>query len=234
MNDQTKKDNSSMEAGSFVEQKIKKWAEQKKNEEEKPSPVSVITISREPGAKCPEICEAVATLTGFELYHGEIISKIAQSADISASVVKTVEKERYSGIEDFIASIVDDKYLWPGIYLEHLMKVISVIAKHGSAVIVGRGANFILPQKENLRIRLVAPIDVRIKHTAQTYGVSEKEAKKRILKRESKRTAFIQESFHEKIADPTHYDLVLNTATLSTKSAAEIIVKALEAKNASF
>ena len=31
----------------------------------------------------------------------------------------------------------------PGIYLEHLMNVVGVFAKHGHAVIVGRGADFL-------------------------------------------------------------------------------------------
>jgi hypothetical protein len=61
---------------------------------------------------------------------------------MGASVIESLEKERLSGIEDFIATLVSRRYLWPEMYLEQLMKVISVIGKHGRAVIAGRGANF--------------------------------------------------------------------------------------------
>ena len=38
------------------------------------------------------------------------------------------------------------------IYIRHLTKAVAVIAKLGNAIILGRGANFLLPEALNVRI----------------------------------------------------------------------------------
>ena len=106
--------------------------------------------------------------------------------------------------------------------------MVSVIGQHGRAVIVGRGANFILPIKERYSIRVVAALDVRIQNIASEYGVSLNDAKKRILKRESRREAFVKHSFDAKLGDPHNYDLIINTEKLSIKSAVNAVIGAIE------
>ena len=148
---------------------------------------------------------------------------MAESAEISRDVVQTVEKERYHGIQDFISSLIDKQYLHPDIYLRHLMNVIHVIACHGKAVIVGRGANFILPSEIRFSIRIIAPEEIRIRNIMKRYEVSEDESKHRILNRESKRTAFVCQSFHKDIADPLAYDMVINTEKIDLETAVRSI-----------
>lgn len=92
-----------------------------------------------------------------------------------------MEKHRMTGIQDFISSLVNDRYLWPGVYLDHLMKVIAAIASHGNAVIIGRGANFLIPQENRLSVRVIAPFDCRVKNVAKEFGVNEEEAKRRVI-----------------------------------------------------
>ena len=131
------------------------------------------------------------------------------------SVIETIEKERMSGIEDFISSLVNDRYLWPGVYLEHLMQVVASIASHGNAVIVGRGANFLIPPENRLSIRMIAPFETRVENVSNTYGVTPEEAKRRVINRENKRAAFIRQSFNANVANPDNYDLVINTQRLN-------------------
>lgn len=212
----------------FIKSIVTKWDSSRNDITEKDiRRISVITISSEPGSRGQIISEALAKLLDYHLFNRDIIKEIADSADISTSVIESIEKERLSGIEDFIASIVNKRYLWPGVYLEHLMRVVSVIGKHGNAVIVGRGANFILPPKERLSVRIVSPIDVRIRNIAGLYNVSEEEAKKRVNMREARRKAFIRKSFNADVSDPLNYDLVINTEYISFESAIEIIRSAL-------
>jgi len=101
--------------------------------------------------------------------------------------------------------------LWPGVYLDHLMKVVAAIASHGDAVIVGRGANFLIPPEDRMSIRVIAPFDIRVKNVAKTYGVTRDEAKRRVINRENRRAAFIRQSFNADVANPKNYDLVINT-----------------------
>ena len=212
----------------FVKDQIKKWERfypgKDKIEETR---IPVITISKEPGAGGNLLAQEIAERLDLDLFNRDIIKEIAESAKISASVIETLEKERLSGVEDFISSLVNKHYLYPGLYLEHLMKVVCTIAEHGRAVIVGRGANFILPPKKRFSVRMVAPLEVRIKNIARRFGVSDDEAKRRIIQRESRRRAFVRQSFNADISDPIHYDLTINTGNLSMTSAVEAVIGAV-------
>jgi cytidylate kinase len=101
--------------------------------------------------------------------------------------------------------------MYPGDYLRHLMKVMGTIARHGRAVVVGRGANFILPADKQFSVRVICPQEERVKNVARTFDVSLEAARHRVIRRESRRRAFVRQSFNADISDPLHYDMVLNT-----------------------
>ena len=212
----------------FVKDQVKKWesmhpAKGRKEEAQIP----VITVSMQPGASGSVVARKIAEHLNFDFFHRDIIKGIAESAKISDSVVETLEKERLSGVEDFISSLVNKQYLYPGLYLEHLMQVVCTIAEHGRAVIVGRGANFILPLEKRFSVRIVAPQSWRIKNVSKDYDISIEEAKRRVMRTESDRRAFIRKYFNADIADPTNYDLTINTATLKVDDAVNVISAAL-------
>ena len=212
----------------FAKEQIVKWekmvAEQDREQEVQ---IQVITMSIEPGSGGTIVAQEIAKRLDFDYFHRDIIEGIAKSAKIRTSVIETLEKERMSGIEDFISSLIKEHYLWPGIYLEHLLKVVSTIGKHGHAVIVGRGANFILPPDERFSVRVVAPLEIRIQNIARHYATSEKNAMRRVIRRESKRRAFIRQSFNADISDPNNYDLTVNTGKIGTGPAVEAIIGAV-------
>ena len=189
----------------FVRAQIERWHTQTGQQ------LPVITISSEPGSGGRILAQALAQRLKIDLFDRDIIKEIAESARISGAVIESLEKERFTGVQDFISSLVNDRYLWPGVYLEHLMKVVAVIASHGNAIIVGRGANFLIPPRERLSIRVIAPLDVRIANVAKEFNVSREDARRRVINRENRRAAFIRQSFNAEVADPHNYNLVINT-----------------------
>jgi cytidylate kinase len=192
----------------------------------------VVTISSQPGSGGQLVARKISEKMGYDLFDREIINRIAKSADISTTVIETLEKERLTGMEDFISSIINKQYIWPGVYLDHLVKVISVIGKHGRAVIVGRGANFILPPKERMAIRVIAPLDLRVHRVSENFGVPDSVARKRVLNRESKRRIFVRKAFNADISDPLHYELVLNMANLSIEAAVDCAMSGIPGRGA--
>jgi cytidylate kinase len=222
------KDHQELSVDSFVQNQIKKWQRlYTSGGKKKTAKIPVVTLCMEPGSGGWHIADKVAQRLEFDFFHRDIIHKIAESARISTTVVESLEKERLSGVQDFIASLVKDQYIHPNIYLEHLMKVIGTIGKHGHCVIVGRGANFIIPPKDRFAVRVIAPQDVRIGNVASYYGVPSDTAKRRVLVRENRRRAFVRQSFNADICDPLHYDLMINTQFMSTEVAVEAIIGAV-------
>jgi len=209
----------------FVKAQIKKWEQMYLEQDGKAEArIPVITVSSEPGSGGTLIAQEIAKRLDFDYFNRDIVEGIAESAEIRSSVIDTIEKERLSGIEDFIASLIKDHYLYPGIYLQHLLKVIGTIGKHGRAVIVGRGANFILPPDERFSVRVIAPLEIRVQNISRWHKVTLEKAKQRVIRRESKRRAFIRQSFNANITDPHNYDLIINTAKMSIESAVEAVI----------
>ncbi|MGD8702530.1 MAG: cytidylate kinase-like family protein [Desulfosarcina sp.] len=210
----------------LIEEQVRRWEILKtKSAEEKPLPV--ITLSREPGSGGKFVAKSVADRLGLDYFHQELINAMAQNADTSTRVIRTLDERGVSMIEDWVSAAVSDRHLWPDEVSRVLMQVLGTIARHGKAIIVGRGANFVLPPENRFRVRIVAPMSMRVNRVAEIHGITKAEAKKRVLSTESDRRAYVRKYFHADIRDPAHYDMVLNTGTLSVESAAAVICRAL-------
>lgn len=210
----------------LIEEQVRRWEILRKEKPEK-RPLPVITLSREPGSGGSLVAKAVAERLGLDLFHHEIINAMAQNADTTTRVIRTLDEKGLSMIEDWVAAAISERHLWPDEVSRVLMKVIGTIGQHGKAIIVGRGANFVLPPENRFRVRIIAPLERRVNCVAETYGISKEDAKRRVMRTESDRRAFVRKYFHSDIADPANYDMILNTGTLSIESAASAICSAL-------
>lgn len=196
-------------------------------EMQKKASIPVVTVCMQPGSGGHLIAEEIARRLHVELYDKSILVPMANAVDAESRILETIEKERPSGVQDFISSLLNKDYVYTGDYLQQLKDIVDIIGKMNRGVIVGRGANFILPTKGRFSIRVVAPRDIRIKNVAFKFGISLDEAKKRIKNREQKRKTFIREAFHKDIKDIEHYDLIINTARLSIDAAVDAVIGAI-------
>ena len=210
----------------LIEEQVRRW-EILRQEKREAKNLPAITLSREPGSGGKLVAKAVADRLGLDLFHHDIIDAMAANADTSARVIRTLDERGVSMLEDWVSAAISDRHLWPDEYVQVMMRVIGTIGRHGKAIIVGRGANFVLPPKNRFRVRIIAPLELRVNRVAETFGVSRKDAKRRVLHTESDRQAFVRKYFHSDIRDPVNYDMLLNTGTLSVESAATAICSAL-------
>jgi cytidylate kinase len=204
----------------IVEEQMQRWQITRTKKVAKKPDVPIITISREPGSGGRILAMKIAEKLGFEVFHQEVLHEIAKRADVSEKLLETLDEKGLNVLEDWISSLVYDRHLWPDEYLQHLMKVIGIIGKHGRAIIIGRGANFVVFPENRLRLRIVAPREIRIENVARTFNVSTEDAKRRIIRTESDRRSFIRKYFNADIADPVNYDLIINTGSLGMDNAA--------------
>ena len=211
----------------IVEEQVRKWQYPATGPKTSKPKITVITVSREPGSGGNLVARGISEKLGLDLFHQEVIHEMAQSAKVSTRFVQTLDEKAMNVLDEWIAALVDDRHLWPDQYLQHLMRVIGTIGEHGSAVMVGRGANFIVPPEKRMRVRVVAPMDFRIKHVATTFKVPAKAAKRRVVRTMSDRRAFIRKYFNADIDDPANYDLIINTGTVGIDAAVDAIIGAL-------
>lgn len=210
----------------LIEEQVRRWEILRKEKQEDKT-LPVITLSREPGSGGKLVAKTVADRLGLDLFHQEVINAMAENADTTTRVIRTLDERGLSMIEDWVSAAISERHLWPDEVSRVLMQVIGTIGRHGKAIIVGRGANFVLPPENRFRVRIIAPLELRVNRVAETHGVSKKEAKRHVLRTESDRRAFVRKYFHSDIGDPANYDVMLNTGTLSIESAAAAICSAL-------
>ena len=189
--------------------------------------VPVITVCSEPGSGGRLIADELAKRLQFQLFDKNILVTMANIAAVESQSLDTIEQQRPSGVQDFITSLVDKNYVYTGDYVSFLKQEIEIVGKIGQGVIVGRGANFILPPKDRFSVRVVAPLDIRVRNVSFKNAVTLAEAKKRIKNREKRRRTFIRETFHEDIADIMHYDLIINTARMDLETAVSSVIGAI-------
>ena len=216
----------------IVDDQVLQWNRSKAERKDIRSGIGVITVSRESGSGGTILAAKLAKELGFDLFHREVIQEMAESANISTRIVETLDEKGLSVLEDSIAAIIRDRHLWPDQFLKYLMKVVGTIGKHGCAVIVGRGAQFILPREENFRVRVIAPLTMRIHNVSHELDIPEAEAQKMILKTDADRRSFSRKYFYADVADPLNYDLVINTERMSIEAAVKSIIAALNQINA--
>jgi len=188
----------------------------------------VVTVSRQHGAGGGEVARKLAGELQLDLFDREIIQRIAESTHLSERVVSSLDEKDKELLTDWLAAISSHSYLSPAEYRYHLSRTVGAVAHHGGAVILGRGAHLILGQGEALRVLVVAPVEQRVRAVMEREGLDEREARRRIVSVEADRKAFLMKHFHADFADPTTFDLVVNTAVLGVDGACGAIRAAIE------
>jgi cytidylate kinase len=123
----------------------------------------------------------------LDMFGSKIIDEVAKSANMSERVIRT--------LDELAHALEKERHLWDYEYLSHLITVIATIGKHDRAVILGRGANFILQPDKTLKVRIVAPLEMRVKNISREFGVPEEDARRCVINAESDRMAFCEKVF---------------------------------------
>ena len=215
----------------IVEEHVKRWNLLRSEQRQAP-PALVVTVSRQPGSGGRLVAQAIADRLGLSVFHQEVLHEMAKSARMSEKLVQTLDERTLNVLEDTIATLVHHRHLWPDEYLKHLLRVIGTIGRHGRAVVVGRGANFILPPEGRFRLRVVADRSFRARQVAREFVISEQEALRRVDQTDANRLAFVRKYFHADIADPLNYDMVLNTGVLTIEHAADAVCAVVPTRRA--
>lgn len=221
----------------LVERQIRLWeAKQQAIREQSPEEATppllgpYLTISRDFGCEGLRVAQKVGERLGWTVYDREIVEYMAGEAHVRERAIQSFDERMQGQIEHWVLSLIDQEAFGHDLYLKYLLQVLMIIAQHGEAVIVGRGANFVLPAERGLRVKIVAPLEQRVQTVAQRENLDPAAARKLVIRTDSQRVAFIRYHFHRDTHDPLAYDLVINLAELSEEAAAGVILQALEKK----
>ena len=190
-----------------------------------------IVISRDPGSGGHVIAGKIAKRLGWHLFDRMLIAKLSKELNIPENEVIGVDEHSRSWFADIFHSVFNPDYVSDVRYITRLKRLLNHASKKSDLVIMGHGANYILPSDKCLRVRITAPYKNRVDNTYKyEHKASWQEAAQHVQKIEKQYNQFIRQYFGKNPHNPWDYDLVISTNHFNLDQAADIIIKAYQTK----
>lgn len=215
--------------------------------------MAVITISREYGSKGNVIARLICDRLGYRYFDKELMAQLGDQLGLEPEEIAGLpEDKRYharSHIERLFALMPTPSGDLAGwglaararveANMEHLSlqtveSLIHAAHEHDTVVVVGRGGQFVLRDRPDvLHVRIVAPIEQRLRRVQESAGLTADAARALVHRRDQAAADYVKNLYDVDVTDPMLYDLVVNTSNIPEQVAVELIVAALEGLPAS-
>ena len=198
------------------------------NAEKVPVPGPYVTISREAELGGAEIARRLGNRLGWSVLDRELVNELARRLELEARLLELMDETRVGWFSETLLNLFNSRLVLQDSYVSMLSRVIALAAFDGRVIIVGRGANLVLPPDDGIRVRVVAPRALRLAALAEREGVDGKAAAVRLDEVDDSRADFVRRQFHADLRDATLYDLVIDSARFGLGGSVELVYRALE------
>lgn len=181
----------------------------------------VITISRQYGSGGREIGQKLAEHYKIPFYDNELITRAAKESGFAEETFARAEDKATNSLLYSLAMGINvygnQDFGFSGLSLDDRIflaqsDVIRKVAEEGPCVIVGRCADYVLKEYQNIcNIFVHASLDFRLKRVVEQYGENEKKAGEVIIKNDKSRANYYNYHVGEKWTNLTNYDLVIRS-----------------------
>jgi cytidylate kinase len=189
-----------------------------------------LLISREKGAGGNAVGQLVGRRLGWQALDDKIVDEIANQAHVSRQLIESLDEHDRKTIHDIVGRLLKPQEMGESGYLVYLKQIVLTLGHQGDVIIIGHAAQYILPSRFGLTVRMVAPIETRIRRVADKARLSPDAARLEVQRTDRERMTLVRRHFGHDAADPLRYDLTINTAAISVEAAAEIVITALQRK----
>ena len=205
--------------------------------------MAVITISRQFGSHGDTVAQLLCDRLGYRYFDRNLMLGLAAAAGLRPEMVVDLSDEKHRArslvarlFSNYPAPMADPSAWAAGAEASAQEKAQADQIKHliratyaqGNVVIVGRGGQVVLRGLPDvLHVRLMAPLELRIRRHGERAGLTPAEAREAVLARDRATADFIKLYYDADVADPTLYDLIINTGKLTPSAAADLIADAL-------
>ena len=205
--------------------------------------IKIITIEREYGCGGGEIAQLLSKQLGWKLWDQLLTEEIAKLANCPRAVVEVREERRdplyYRLFKSFLRgsyegslnahklNVVDSESI-----LRITERVVQQVAKEGNSVIVGRGSQqFLKNRQDTFRVFLYAPREDKVQRLL-ARGKNATEAVQLVDTVDQERMDFIQKYFGVQWPDRGVYHTMINT-TIGNGAVVDMILDSVKIVNAS-
>ena len=188
----------------------------------------IITVSREFGSGGRFIGEEVAKKLGIAYYNKNIISQIAEKSGLAPEYIQeSAELAPKKGLlayalagRDITGRSVED------LVYEVQRKVILELAEKEPCVIIGRNADYILKDRDDvLNVFIHGDMPEKIQRISHLHNVDEKEAVKMMADTDKRRMTNYNFYTEQKWGKASNYTLCLNSSEIGYDKCEAIIIE---------
>lgn len=191
-----------------------------------------VAISREAGARGWSIAQRVGRGLGWQVFDQDQFENLVRDDQARSELLAGLPSGAQAWADSELTRLGRERILAVGPAAAEVARLILTIAARGEAVLVGRGAGFLLPAESTLHVRVVAPLVERVGYMGQWLRLTKEEAAAEVHNRDRMRSTFLTQLLGRDPSDTIAYDLVLNSSRLGEESCADLIVRAARAKMA--
>lgn len=198
--------------------------------------MAVITISRQFGAGGRTLGQMVAEKLNYKFLDDAVIQELSKRIRVTKESITEMEDIAGGLFSKIVSAMLsrgymerlageNSGYIDEVIYVDKLKEVITDLAKQNNVVLLGRGSQFILAERENTyHFLLVASKEQRIQFMQRRYKLSDNKAYNEVLGGEKRRKNVYAKMGCTNYNDPETYHMVLNMGRLSLEQAMDQIV----------
>ena len=185
----------------------------------------IITISREYGSGGRIIGQKVAERLNIPFYDRGLVEMISEKSGLSEKFINEAELYREDAIK-YAGYDVSLQMPLTHVVFQAEAEVISSLAEKGDCVIVGRCADYVLQERQDvLNVFVYASISNRIERITKIYGDKVKNVKAFITRYDKDRAAYYDYYTDKKWGDLRSYHLSINS-DMGLDASTEIIISA--------
>jgi cytidylate kinase len=169
----------------------------------------VLTLARELGTGERSFAAMLGERLRVRVYDRELLEQESVRLGIDAEVLKQVDEGPAGLLQRVLPNSLYKRYF------KAMGTLMNELAERGGVLFVGRGGSRFLRQRpETFHVRLVAPMDFRVRRVMEHRWVREELARRLISESDGARRHFYHDYFGAGWADPVEYHLTVNGGPL--------------------
>jgi cytidylate kinase len=193
-----------------------------------------IVITRETGAGALTVAELLEEKLSHDgrdgkwtIFDRNLAQEILTEKNLSPELEKWLAEDTGLPVENIIAEMLGIRPTnWT--LIQQTTRAVLRLVRSGRAIIVGRGAEVITSRLSFvIRVRLVAPLNKRVRHAAEFYHLTREKAAEYVEKSDQGRRSYLRQYFNADPDNPHLYDMILNTGTMSFEQVVHFIAEAV-------
>ena len=194
----------------------------------------IITIGRQFGSGGLLVAKKLGEKLGIPVYDNELITRAAQDSGFDIEFFKRSDEKKSIFSFSALFTSSSENYMSDSGLFKMQCETIRSIAEQGSAIIVGRCADYVLREHDNVvSVFLTSPLEARARRVMERDGLSHEEAMAKIQKKDTGREAYYNYFTFGNWGVASTYNLCIDSSIMGIDGTADLIIEFItRSKNA--